>query len=77
MCRLSIELRNHNLRVLTLLPEGEGKTTVKHFSELAGWLSGVVDLVHVRMSFVRNSGDPALTPFVDFIKILGGDYHVT
>ncbi|MCH7742109.1 MAG: hypothetical protein IIB71_05545 [Proteobacteria bacterium] len=32
--------------------------TDKRSSEVVGWFSGVLDLVHVRMSFVRNSGDP-------------------
>ena len=40
----------------TLLSGEEGKTTTKRISELVGWLFAVVDLVHVRMSFVRNSG---------------------
>jgi len=43
------------LRVLTLLSEGESNTTITRYCKCDGRLSGVVDLVHVRMSFVRNS----------------------
>ncbi|MEE8056425.1 MAG: hypothetical protein V3T17_01120 [Pseudomonadales bacterium] len=41
------------------MSERESKTTAERLSEFVGRLSGVKDLVHVRMSFVRNSGDPA------------------
>ena len=42
MCRLSIELRNHSLRVLTLLSEGESNTTITRYCKCDGRLSGVV-----------------------------------
>lgn len=73
-CRPSMELRNHSLSAPTLLGEGEGNTGRRVTRERRSRRSGVVDLAHVRMSSMRDSGGPV--PGLDPIQSQAGSGEV-